>query len=356
MTNPVDAVSPTPAPEARIIDANLNRTMEAMRVIEEYVRFGLDDAHLTRLLKDARHEIGSVARNFPEAMRVTARETLADVGTAISTAAEQQRGTLADVAAASFQRLKESLRCLEETLKLVNAELASRCEAVRYQVYTLEKAVVTRRISLTTLANVRLYVLIDACETEDRMVQLAAQVIEAGAGAIQLREKGVDDRTLLKRARQLRRMTRDANRLLIINDRPDIAVLSRADGVHLGQNDLTVKDARTIVGPETFIGVSTHNIEQAEQAVLDGANYIGCGPTFPSKTKHFEQFPGLPFLRQISANLQIPAFAIGGISETNVAEVVASGFQRIAVSNAVTQAEHPATAVARMTELLDATT
>jgi thiamine-phosphate pyrophosphorylase len=91
-------------------------------------------------------------------------------------------------------------------------------------------------------------------------------------------------------------------------------VLCRADGVHVGQEELTIRDVRQIVGPEMLVGVSTHSIEQARQAVLDGASYLGCGPTFPSETKHFDHFPGLDFLRQVAAEISLPAFAIGGIT------------------------------------------
>ena len=103
---------------------------------------------------------------------------------------------------------------------------------------------------------------------------------------------------MLDRARLLARTDgRNRETLFIVNDRPDLAALARADGVHVGQEELSVKDARSIVGPEMLVGVSTHSIEQARQAVLDGANYIGVGPTFPSGTKQFEQFPGVELLR-----------------------------------------------------------
>jgi thiamine-phosphate pyrophosphorylase len=128
---------------------------------------------------------------------------------------------------------------------------------------------------------------------------------------------------------------------MIVNDRPDLAVLAQADGVHVGQEELSVKDARSIVGPDMLVGVSTHSIEQARQAVLDGANYIGVGPTFPSGTKRFEQFPGVELLRLVAAEIRLPAFAIGGIDRQNVAEVLAAGFTRIAVSGAVTAAADP---------------
>ena len=124
-----------------------------------------------------------------------------------------------------------------------------------------------------------------------------------------------------------------------VGDRADLAVLSRADGVHIGQDELTVRDARRIVGSEMLIGVSTHNMEQARQAVLDGANYIGCGPTFHSRSKQFKRFPGIKFLRQVAAEISLPAFAIGGISIENLPKVLDAGFTRVAVGSAVMSAE-----------------
>jgi thiamine-phosphate pyrophosphorylase len=114
-----------------------------------------------------------------------------------------------------------------------------------------------------------------------------------------------------------------------------VALLARADGVHLGQEELTVHDARQIVGPEMLIGVSTHTIEQARQAVLDGASYLGCGPVFPSDTKRFDRYPGLEFLRQVAAEISLPAFAIGGITLENLPQVLATGCRRVAVSGAI---------------------
>ena len=129
--------------------------------------------------------------------------------------------------------------------------------------------------------------------------------------------------------------------LMIINDRPDLAVLSSADGVHVGQEELSVADVRAIVGPKRLIGVSTHSIEQARQAVLDGADYIGCGPTFPTPTKKFSRYPGLEFLSEVSAEISLPGFAIGGINRQRLSEVLDTGVRRIAVSSALDHAENP---------------
>src|SRR5207248_117972 len=139
----------------------------------------------------------------------------------------------------------------------------------------------------------RLYVLLSGETCAAALDWTIAEAAAGGAHVIQLREKGLRDRELLARARQVRRWTRQAGVLFILNDRPDLARLCEADGVHLGQDDLPVKEARRVLGPDALVGVSTHTIEQVRQAVLNGASYIGVGPCFPSRTKTFEDLAGL---------------------------------------------------------------
>jgi thiamine-phosphate pyrophosphorylase len=142
--------------------------------------------------------------------------------------------------------------------------------------------------------------------------------------------------------------------LFLMNDRPDLARLAEADGVHVGQDELPVKEVRRIVGPEALIGVSTHDLAQVRRAVLDGASYLGVGPTFPSGTKAFAEFPGLEFVRRAVAETTLPAFAIGGVTLANLPEVVAAGARRVAVSGAVCRAEDPCAAATAMRQILDA--
>lgn len=205
------------------------------------------------------------------------------------------------------------------------------------------------------LRGARLYVLLDGSDSSDNFAQLVQVLVEAGVDALQLRDKPLSDRDLVERARVLRRLTRDSGTLFIVNDRPDIALLSDADGVHVGQDELTVADCRTILGPKRLVGVSTHSLAQARQATWDGADYIGCGPTFSSKTKAFENFPGLEFLRAVQAEIPIPAFAIGGIHQENIARVLETGFCRVAVSGAVTAATDPAAAARLLHQTLRGT-
>ncbi|MDY0166558.1 MAG: thiamine phosphate synthase [Thermoguttaceae bacterium] len=332
-------------PTFRVIDAAANRAREALRVVEDYLRFILDDRFLTGRCKTLRHDLTAALQRISSVHRLAARETQADVGTQLTTAGEAVRTDAAGVLAANFARLQESLRSLEEFGKLADPEFAARIKQLRYSSYTVHRAVEITRRSSERLGNARLYVLLDGQASVLELRRLAESLVEAGANVLQLRDKHLPDRELLGRARLLREVTADKAILFVMNDRPDLAVLSRADGVHVGQEELPVKDIRQVVGPDMLVGVSTHSIEQARKAVLDGADYIGVGPTFPSGTKRFERFPGIALLRAVSAEIRLPAFAIGGITCDNVGEVVAAGFARVAVSGAVTKVKDPAAAV-----------
>jgi thiamine-phosphate pyrophosphorylase len=341
-----------PSAVLRILDAEANRAAEGLRVIEDYVRFVLDDAHLTGLVKELRHELTTALAAFPTIDRLSARESNADVGPTLAPPVGTVRDSIHDVVAASFKRVEQALRSLEEYAKLADSNAAAAIEPLRYRAYTLERAVGITAQSLSELADARLYVLLDAGANVDQFAQLVRVLVEAETHILQLRDKKLDDRTLLARARTLRELTRGTKTLFIMNDRADLAALSDADGVHVGQEELTVKDARSIVGPTKLIGVSTHSIEQARQAVLDGANYIGCGPTFPSTTKSFDAFAGIAFLRAVAAEIKLPAFAIGGITRENLPQVQAAGINRVALSVAVVNAAEPGRASRELISML----
>jgi thiamine-phosphate pyrophosphorylase len=140
--------------------------------------------------------------------------------------------------------------------------------------------------------------------------------------------------------------------MCIINDRPDIAMLARADGVHVGQTDLPAAGVRKIVGPEMLIGVSTHNLEQARNAFFDGADYLGVGPFFKSATKPRDFVAGPDVAREIAAKKFRPAIAIAGITEDNVDQVLATGIKAIAVTAAVVGCDDPRAAAERLKKKL----
>jgi thiamine-phosphate pyrophosphorylase len=351
--------------------------------VEDYVRFVLDDPFLTTEAKSLRHELIAAAAAISPRDRHAARDTARDVGTDISTPLEHKRSDVWDVCAASLKRTEQSLRSLEEYGKLADATFARLVESLRYKLYTLEKAIDTGRFSRDRISGVRLCVLIDGQQTVADFARLVSKLVEAGAGMIQLRDKQLDDRELVERARQLVLLTRDQSpaplgvgvnfqersaeaaaepgpaapvqprTLAVINDRPDVAAAVHADGVHVGQEDLHVKDVRTIVGTQMLIGVSTHNIEQARAAVLDGASYLGAGPTFPSITKSFESFAGVEYLEKLASEIRLPTFAIGGITASNLPDVLARGISRVAVGSAIAAADDPASAVRELLGMLN---
>jgi thiamine-phosphate pyrophosphorylase len=339
----------------RILDAAANRAREGLRVVEDYVRFALDDRHLTSELKLLRHALTAALARLPSAELLAARDTQADVGCELTTAAERARPDMASVVAANFKRLQESLRSLEEFGKVIDPELGGELERLRYRGYTLERAVETTRNSVERLAGARLYVLVDGRTSLAEFEAHVAALVATGVGAIQLRDKHLADRELHARARRLRELTCSTKSLFIMNDRPDLAVLAGADGVHIGQEELTVHDARAIVGARMLIGVSTHSLAQARAAVLDGASYIGVGPTFASLTKPFDpaQLTGLDLLRAVAAEIRLPAFAIGGIDCDSLRDVLSTGFTRVAVSGAVASAADPAAAARELLRRLN---
>jgi len=324
---------------ARIVDVNLNRSLEALRVLDDYARFVRDDPHLTGEIKHLRHELAALTGLLPAGILLHARDTVHDVGTSIVTEGERTRSSPAQVAGINVHRLQESLRSLEEYGKLLHGGFAAGVEQIRYKSYTLEKLL---RCSVhPSLTDTRLYVLLSASTCSASIEWTIAEAAAGGATAFQLREKSLDDRELLARARRIRQWTRQVNALYIVNDRPDVALLAEADGVHLGQDDISLRDARLILGEKALIGVSTHSLDQVHRAIDDGADYIGIGPTFASTTKSFGELAGLEFVKAASLATSLPAFAIGGINVHNIAQVVEAGVRRVAVSAAIAQADDP---------------
>lgn len=336
----------------RILDASLNRASEGLRTIEEYTRFVLDDASLTAQLKQLRHDVAAAGESFPIKQLLAARDTPGDVGTRISNDSEATRANVQSVVAAASARVQQSLRCLEEYGKVVDGDAASRFEAARYRAYTIFAALEQITQAGKRLGDCQLYVLVDGNRSVEAMIQLVVSLACAGVDIIQLRDKQLTDRDLYQRARAAVEALRPSDCRLIVNDRPDIAIAAGAWGVHVGQDELPAATVRQLIGPEMILGVSTHNIDQARRASLQGADYIGCGPTFASKTKSFDRFAGLEFLEQVAAEISLPAFAIGGIDASNIDQVCAAGIVRVAVSGAVVGHADPAAAAAKLKSAL----
>lgn len=328
----------------RILDANANRAREAMRVMEEAARFLLDDESLTQQIKTMRHD-------FAEAMRLLPgielhRDTPGDVGTSLSTPAEYTRERVGDVVTAAGKRLSEALRAIEEyskTLSAKQAGVAPKIEQLRYAGYEIERRLALAMAVGRAHMQWRVCVLLSEslCPGGDWQV-VAERAIEGGADCLQLREKQVEAGELLNRAKWLVQTAQAKGVSVIVNDRPDIAMLARADGVHLGQGDLPCAEVRKLVGPQMLIGVSTSKLAEARQALRDGADYCGVGPMFPTTTKQKNIVAGPSYLKNFIEWGKLPHLAIGGISPDNIGELTAVGVQGVAVSSSVCRADDPA--------------
>ena len=194
----------------------------------------------------------------------------------------------------------------------------------------------------TVLAKMRLYVLLSPEQCKVPILDAARAALDGGADVVQLRCKESSDREIVRLSRDLRKMTENAGVGFIMNDRADLAKLVNADGVHLGQEDLPPAAARKVLRRGQIVGVSTHTIEQARQAVADGAEYIGVGPIYPTQTRGYEKGVGVKHLSAVAADVQLPLVAIGGITVGNVRAILSAAPQRhiaIAVCSAIIGAQ-----------------
>jgi thiamine-phosphate pyrophosphorylase len=338
----------------RMLDANFNRAREALRTVEDYCRFVLNDAQLAGTYKTMRHELCGQLAAMGAHDALLSRDTPGDVGVNIKTSDEVSRTSLENIATAAAKRLTEALRVLEELSKL-NSPAAAGLESLRYQSYTAEQRLMRQAAQRHRCPPVALHVLLTESLCRRPWCETLEAILTGGADVVQLREKNLTDRELLVRARFVAQQCRKFARLSIINDRVDIAMAAGASGVHLGQDDLPCQQARQIAGNALLIGVSTENLQQALSAAQAGASYIGAGPMFPTTTKSKPRLAGSTYMQALrDSGFSLSAVAIGGINKQNLPEVLAAGATAIAVSSAVLASDDPAGACRELRNLLTA--
>jgi thiamine-phosphate pyrophosphorylase len=201
----------------------------------------------------------------------------------------------------------------------------------------------------------KLYVILDAAILSSPVTRCAQELAAAGVRLLQYRHKGGPARELLDTSRQLLSVLPRTAASLIVNDRPDVAALAGAAGVHLGQQDLEPEQARAIVGSKTWVGVSTHNLEQFRQAAATSADYIAVGPIFATSSKaHADPVVGPEFIRKVRHLTDKPIVAIGGITLERAQEVVSAGADSLAVISDILRAPEPGVRARQYLEILDA--
>jgi thiamine-phosphate pyrophosphorylase len=338
----------------RAFDASANRACEALRVIEDVVRFILDDAHLTGIAKDLRHELAATLAAQELRNRLLLRDVGGDVGVSVEAAAALPRASVQDLVGANAARAGQALRSLHELSLLLEPAVAERFEQLRYRLYALERAAVATGRAVDGLRGVELCVLVDGCGDSHAFERLVESLLEAGVRMLQIRDKRIDVPTLVDRARRAvaiaARRHPDFRPLVIVNDRADVAAAAKAAGVHTGAADMPLPLVRRLLGPRAWLGRTAHDLAEARSAILDGADYLGVGPCFPSATKSFASFAQPEFLAAVAREIAVPAFAIGGITLDRIEQVMGLGFTRVAVASAVTAAPDPAAAAAAFIE------
>lgn len=318
----------------RIIDANINRVSEGLRVLEDLARFSHCNELITEEIKKLRHNVRKSISDLNINL-LSSRNTPNDIGLNISQKSNlDNKANTKELVLGNFKRVQEGLRVIEENLKVAGFyEISKLYEKYRYEAYTLEKSFFGLVFIRNKLQKTDLYCITAENHSNGRNnIDVVKELLDADIKIIQYREK---DKTLLEKYKEcaaIRKLTEDYGADFIVNDDLDIAQLVNADGVHIGQDDLPIDKVREIISEKMLIGVSTHSPKQALEAVKNGADYIGVGPIYRTKTKKNVCDPvGLEYLQFAVENIEIPFVAIGGIKEHNISEILKCGAKCIAI-------------------------
>jgi len=347
-----------PQSTLRIIDANLNRIGEGLRVLEDIARLVLNDQALTKQLKTMRHELVRSDQSFQQQL-LQARNSEGDVGINIEVPGEEKERELSVAVVANARRVQESLRTMEELTKTPSGipKLDSeKFKQARFNLYSIERALLSRLLRQDKMKQLSgLYVIIDTQALKGRShVEAAAQAIRGGAKAIQLRDKLLSKKELLPIAQELKNLCAEHDVPFIINDYLDLVLAADADGLHLGQHDLPIKVTRKLLPIDKIIGSSTTSVDQAVAAESEGADYIAVGSMYPTQSKETAKVVGLERLRQIRQAVTLPLVAIGGITKDNIDEVIAAGANAVAIISAILQAKDIEAAARQIVDKLEA--
>jgi len=332
----------------RIIDANMNRAAEGLRAVEEYFRFSVSDPRTAGSLRELRHSMRTI---LPEEMKDSpvSRDSVNDPGADLDESA-QTRQCSRDVALANCKRAQEALRVLEEYLKPSFAEHAALFKKKRFDLYSIEKRLYS---PFNRLSRSRLYIIVTESFCTLSFEDTVRAVFDGGADMVQLREKDMTGREFLERAEAAKRIAEEYDRLLVINDRPDIACICGADGVHVGRDDIPVDKVRRVF-PSGFVGMSTHSPGQVTEAEKMGADYIGIGPVYSTATKKTAgRDPiGLDAAAEMAEQAGIPVFAIGGITRELCLEIKERGIPGVCICSAVISSDNPGKETAYFADIM----
>ncbi len=320
----------------RIVDANVNRCAEGIRVVEELARFSMERGPLVEELKEIRHAVRRLAAEIP-GLSLAHRDSAGDVGRDSATPSETSRSSLADIARANFARAEEALRVLEEFGKLIDPAAARAFKELRFRLYAIEKTHFLAPGQRAAMPRAPfLYAILDrGAVSAAELPRAAACIVEGGADIVQYRAKDVSDAE--KRLDLVALLAASIETMIpvIVNDDCELACEMGAGGVHVGAGDCPPEKARGMLGPGRIVGLSVHSEEELERAPLDALDYIAVGAIYPSPTKPRAAVKGLEFLRLARRRVGIPIVAIGGITPENILAVFDAGADGAAVVSSI---------------------
>jgi thiamine-phosphate pyrophosphorylase len=327
----------------RTIDANINRLREGLRVIEDLLRYQFNAAGVIPIVKQLRHSIADVDKKTFRS-RISFRDALNDDGYDNIGSNENVRADAQDLLRANFLRCQEASRVLEELLKTrqYEEELYLEVKSIRYSLYELEKTVFLQFGNITQRdVFLNLCLVTDQNMAKKPLTEIIEKAINGGVTSVQLREKSLSDRELIQAGMEIKKVCENYNIPLIVNDRVDICQALKAQGVHLGQDDMPVTTARNILGSDAVIGLSTNTIEQVKEAQNLPVDYIGFGSLFKTVTKKDVDITGLGIINKVLEISKLPVLFIGGINTSNVESVKKAGAFNIAVCNDFMISDNP---------------
>lgn len=333
----------------RMIDANLNRCREGIRVVEDCLRFELDSPYFKEC-REIRHRLKGLEKKLPNRERLSHRDSYEDTGKAVHSG-EIERSDLWAIITANIKRAQESLRSLEEGLKLISSEASAMAKNIRYLVYELEKNLFLAQNKKLDLS---LYLVTDSRHNKKPLEWVVEKAIEGGVSIVQLREKHLFDKEIFEIGKKVQAVCQKNRVPFLIDDRADICLALNADGIHIGQNDLSVAHVRKILGPSKIIGLSTHSPEQAEKALQQDVDYIAFGPLVKTPTKDYNPvgFEHISKIKAMAKKAGKPVVFIGGITCDSLDKISVYQPEAVAVVREIMCADNPALAASEIRKKL----
>ena len=321
----------------QIIDANLDRAREGLRVLEDWARFGIGKEDFVIKIKNFRQILG---KNHLETYK-NSRNHIEDQCKGLTHIEQAQRKSHEKIISSNAARVQEALRVVEEFARGHNQKLSKIASNIRYEIYTLEIQLLNFNTRYKAQEIIRKNALYSITNQRKNLFNVIEKILVGGVKIIQYRFKEGNDKDHLKEAIEINSLCKKYNSLFIVNDRIDIALASNADGIHLGQDDLDIKTARKLLGDSKIIGISANNSTEIYNALRNGCDYIGIGPVFRTSTKKDKEPLGVEKIKALTKDIKIPWFAIGGINKKNISYLKNHGITKVALVSALMNSEDP---------------